>query len=1655
MFKKALRIFLIVSLISLTFGTFPQLTSEVAASDEAIDHEIPDWNFWGSAQAEYTLDKTTVHGGSYSLRLNNLSPYAPNVFYTVDQGVQVKPNTSYDLSLWVKTDNTSFTWVGGGQSWQVRMSVAVGLETYDWEYKTIQYTTGPEETTFEFRILSEGTADHTWFDDISMVETGTTDNLIKNGGFEKKRLPDVTSSQPAGEVVPGTSVQLNNAIVGAEIRYTTDGSDPRTSATMMVYTEAISITKAMTIKAYASQLEAIDSIVISFEYSIGTGIVGESYLGLEQYKNKLGAGRKAPILRANVIEINGDAEEWSGYTGVKLPANIQTQVHQAGWGGESDLSADAKFAYDDDYFYMAVKVKDDVHKSYPNDLMWIGDSVQIAFSQDGMYGPEYAFSLNGEPQIWRYASGKATLDKNSVTYQVNRTGDETVYEAQIPWLAIFDTKPSAGDSIPFTMLVNDEDNDGQGRGWTEWTAAIRGSKDPNELADLQLVPSPDEWVISIEGNRKFAVNDENPFTIYVPNFSNQPLQVKITSAFFHLMEQAVVIPAQSVWKKDVSATLPLRGTYTADVSVYEETSGITKQDALQLNVSNNINEVRNQLDILEQKLPALEALLASAEALKLPADYEKVNVTVLKNFIAYAKEDIDNAYLDRASYNADELDKLYAEAESNLQAYLDGTKTPLPVPRYVNGNVEVQGNSFIADTKISGSDEIVRRPVFLTGYGHFGQVKQDIPQFTGYGTNVIQIEIGPNSVIIPKGGLSDWNVYLSGDVEASAVLDRTVSRSGQASVRLNNATPAGPQIYMNVYQTVSVKPNTTYEMKVWVKGEDVNNVGFTGDPGWGNRQSFPVGTYDWTEVTNSYTTKPGETQINLVILSENVVGNVWIDDISLTEQEEAGNILKNGDFERDFVDLGSEEYVGDTATIENYVVSALQNADEHNIAVNLLISPHYFPAWALEKWPELKSESASFILYNFNDPRARAILEDYLRVLIPLIKDYPSLQSLTLSNESVYQSYKDGFNLPIWRQYLQQNYSDIQQLNDTYQTSYLSFNDIPLPADISRTAFFYDWVKFNNKLFSDWHQWMADIIHEMAPNIPLQAKVMNGGLSDITAMTWGIDSEQFANFSEISGNDNFNYYGWGPEGFTSELKFYDFQASLKKAPVFNSEDHLIPDGDDRYIPEMAAHVESVLWQGAVHGRGGSTIWVWERFYGDNMFKGSIMNRPDVVAVVGKTNLNLNRLAEEVTAFQDDEAKAAILYAMPSMIYSEAYPKAIDQAYEAISYSGLKVGFVSEKQSNEDGLDGINVLFVPEVTHINAETLASLQQFVDRGGKLVITGNHSLKFDEHNQPLSETIRNQILNSANTTMIPSNTLARQIRETVTPLFAGAGLNQVLLIDAATNLPVYETEWRSVWQNGRLLINIDNYSDTVKNVYIQVNGQRMSQWNDLLNNTMALSETTLTLSPLQPYLLSLEPTEIMKSKAKPGKPNLSDDNGTDTGFKDGDYNVKMNLWYGENARVYKLFENGVLIDTQILTDNSPASQSAVTSITNKSNGTYVYYAELINSFGSTTSSTHVVTVTQAAPGKPILSHDNWDNDGNFKVRMNMWWGINGTTYHLYENGILIYTHALTKNTPNAQFAEITVSNRAKGTYEYRAELINSAGVTSSEKMILKVTK
>ena len=92
---------------------------------------------------------------------------------------------------------------------------------------------------------------------------------------------------------------------------------------------------------------------------------------------------------------------------------------------------------------------------------------------------------------------------------------------------------------------------------------------------------------------------------------------------------------------------------------------------------------------------------------------------------------------------------------------------------------------------------------------------------------------------------------------------------------------------------------------------------------------------------------------------------------------------------------------------------------------------------------------------------------------------------------------------------------------------------------------------------------------------------------------------------------------------------------------------------------------------------------------------------------------------------------------------------------------------------------------------------------------------------------------------------------------------------------------------------------------------------------------------------------------------------------------------------------------------------------------------------------------------PASPSLAQTTWNGEATFGMKMDMWWGQNGTLAELYENGSVVQSVTLTDNTPSAQSHTFALSNKANGTYEYKVKLTNKFGSALSNTVNYTVTK
>ena len=551
-----------------------------------------------------------------------------------------------------------------------------------------------------------------------------------------------------------------------------------------------------------------------------------------------------------------------------------------------------------------------------------------------------------------------------------------------------------------------------------------------------------------------------------------------------------------------------------------------------------------------------------------------------------------------------------------------------------------------------------------------------------------------------------------------------------------------------------------------------------------------------------------------------------------------------------------EEGVVTDQPVRDFIGGALSQGEKHNVMVCWLASPHYFPAWALAKWPELKRGSGGFFGLAVDAPQAREIWRKHLEVSLKAIGASPALHSVCLSNEPTFTNWQnDPFRRELFTQYLSGKFGAIDKLNGAWGTSYASFAAVPilatdnLPAEADMTPLRYEMARFNMLQFSEYHRFMTDVVHATRPGTWAHAKVMPMAWFDRQALVWGCDPEQFAYAGDLNGNDCLNMFtGFGDQYAARWLPqnwYYDLQRSMRDVPVVNTEDHIIYDREQGLIPPQ--HTDFALWQGAIHGRGASTIWIWERTYDPKSdFEGSILHRPENVMAVGKVGLDLQRLAPEVVKLQRAKAPVAILYGMTAQIWSDAAYGAMMTAYEALNACGVPVQFVSERQAAAGRLRGFRAVVAPEVKYAPEAAAQAAADYCRAGGKLWVVGKEApFARDEYNR-------------SRTVSLPSTAIVRFPQESPKELWAAfraemqaEGIKPPVTVTDASGRAPWAVEYRATRDKGGMLVSIANLWGTPQRVRLAL-GDRAVVAMDDLRGGKAIEGDELTLKPLAAMVL-----------------------------------------------------------------------------------------------------------------------------------------------------------------------------------------------------------
>ncbi|MCS7301496.1 MAG: beta-galactosidase [Fimbriimonadales bacterium] len=537
--------------------------------------------------------------------------------------------------------------------------------------------------------------------------------------------------------------------------------------------------------------------------------------------------------------------------------------------------------------------------------------------------------------------------------------------------------------------------------------------------------------------------------------------------------------------------------------------------------------------------------------------------------------------------------------------------------------------------------------------------------------------------------------------------------------------------------------------------------------------------------------------------------------------------------------------------IEEDVLPALRRAASANVKVDYLISPHYMPEWVYQQYPQLRQSRDGFIRYSLFAPDSLTVLRQYIDAFAPKLKDQPALLSICLSNEPInVESPESPPHQQAWRAWLRNRHKNLITLNTRWKTNYQSWDEIPVPGEGAGIPY-AEWQEFNAETLANWHRELAKAIEQHLPDTPKHAKLMSWSFTNDRELPRGVDPERFAQFCELNGNDASTYPNWDKDspwafGWVTTMLAHDLQRSLRDAPVFNSENHIIRDRETRYVPPQ--HARAVLWEEAIRGLSATTFWVWERTDDPKSdFAGSLLHRPEIIEALAHTTLDLNRLAPYIAALQNQKPDVYILYSQYDMMMQGAdatVPR--DSLYIALTMLGVRVGFITEKQLEARRLpEGASRILIANTQYLSDEAFAGLDLLrQQRGVQVLVFGEPYLQFDRYGRRRTS--------RPGGTVFERNPLidARRLFLRLPPLLGNWRIERPLRLLNENDQPIWGVGYRvAPYENGFIasLCNYTRQSITVR--LVNAENQPIKATN-LIDD--AVVEGTLTLQPLEPVLL-----------------------------------------------------------------------------------------------------------------------------------------------------------------------------------------------------------
>ncbi len=558
------------------------------------------------------------------------------------------------------------------------------------------------------------------------------------------------------------------------------------------------------------------------------------------------------------------------------------------------------------------------------------------------------------------------------------------------------------------------------------------------------------------------------------------------------------------------------------------------------------------------------------------------------------------------------------------------------------------------------------------------------------------------------------------------------------------------------------------------------------------------------------------------------------------------------------------------------IKNVFKSAEDNNIQVVFLTALHYFPEFIYSNYPEINNNGSAkfpdYMPYNPTHPEVIEALTVFLNAIIPEIKDYKSFHSVCLANEPFFISYEyPDYYIEAYRDFVINKYGSISAAANAHGSFYLNRDYISMPtASNTVTAKYNDWREFNDSVLTEWFTVLKEVMAEIDPTIPVHAKCsayISSGSHGNRRNFCGTNYEQWSQIMDINGCDAWGIYGENGSKVQGKTMWYDFMTSLKNAPVINSEDHILRDNTQITYnnAELKMNMADV-WQGAIHGRAGAVYWIWDKSArtgeGSIYYNSNLSRRVDHVAGISRVNLDLNRLANEITAIQKKDARCAVLYSNYSQVAnSNPHNAAMYEVYRTLQNNGEKVYIVNDtypERMNEN--ESLQLLIVPCCNYMPEKVWQEIKKFQESGKTVIFAEYGTSYYNENGKALNNTLKNTVLSGATrvsfggwnedtVTLSNCGNVYNAIKSVI------SGYENAVTVESSNG----ETEWTAAKYDGGYVVNLCNYGDVNTTATLSYDGIACEELFDLTENKVITNE--ISLKPYETKLVKVLCEEEIK--------------------------------------------------------------------------------------------------------------------------------------------------------------------------------------------------